>query len=280
MISSLLTAAIAFPQIDPVIFQIGPLALRWYSLAYMAGLLLGWRYMVHMVNRPQAAMSKEHVGDFFVWATVGVILGGRLGSILFYSLPFKAQRDYILQDPLSILRVWEGGMSFHGGLIGVIIAIIWFAKRHNISPPRLGDLVGCAVPIGLFFGRIANFINGELYGRVSDASWAMVFPGAGLMPRHPSQLYEAGLEGAALFLINWVLFYKFKAWRYPGLINGVFLIGYAVARLSLEFIREPDNHIGFLASGITMGQLLSIPMIIGGILLIRHSLKNKIKPLR
>jgi len=257
-------ASLSYPQIDPIIFQIGPLAIRWYALAYLAGLLLGWRFIVHLVRKAgdAAAMSENQVDDFLVWATLGVVFGGRLGYVLFY------RPDFYLSHPLEILFVWQGGMSFHGGLIGVGVAMYLFSRKYSLKLLGVTDLVSAAAPIGLFFGRIANFINGELWGRTTDVSWAMAFPTGGPAPRHPSQLYESLLEGAVLFLIILWLARRIDPLERPGLITGVFLGGYGVARFIVEFFREPDAHLGFLFAGATMGQLLSLPLIALGLYLV------------
>ncbi len=252
--------AIAFPNIDPVIFAVGPFAIRWYALAYVAGLFGGLWYMRRLVQKPPALMTPEHVDDFFLWAMLGVILGGRLGYVLFYK-----PAEYFA-DPITILQTWNGGMSFHGGLLGVILAIMLFARKYKIEQWYISDGVACVMPIGLCFGRIANFINGELWGRVApDLPWAMVFPSGGDIPRHPSQLYQAFLEGPVLFGIIWLLSRNEGIRRKPGILTGVFLIGYGAFRIADEFFREPDAHIGFLAMGFTMGQLLSVPMVLFGI---------------
>ena len=207
--------AIPFPSIDPVIFEVGVFAVRWYSLAYLAGLILGWMYMKRLCRRTPPVCTVTDVDDFLVWATLGVVLGGRLGIVLFY------QFDYFMANPAKIIAVWEGGMSFHGGFLGVVVAAIWFTRRRNIDPLRFGDLLGCVAPIGLFFGRIANFINSELWGRAADVPWAVVFPTGGPEPRHPSQIYEALLEGALLFAILFI-FSRFDAVRRrPGLLMGI-----------------------------------------------------------
>ena len=253
---------LAFPQIDPIALEIGPLAIRWYALAYIAGILLGWRYALYLAVRPPFILSREALDDFIVWVTLGIILGGRLGYVFFY------KPGYYLSNPLEALYVWQGGMSFHGGLVGVLLAIYLFARQRGIPVLALGDIVASVVPIGLFFGRIANFINGELFGRPSDVDWAMVFPNGGPWPRHPSQLYEAFLEGIVLVLVL-VWFNHKTSWRtQPGRVGGVFLAGYAVARIVSEFFREPDAHLGFLFAGATMGQLLSLPMLAVGLYLI------------
>ena len=258
-------ALIPYPSIDPVLISFGPLAIRWYGLAYVVGLLLGWRYVLALSRRPDAAMTPRHVDDFLVWAAIGVVLGGRLGYALFY------RPDFYLAHPLEALKVWQGGMSFHGGLLGVTLAMILFARRRGVALLGLSDLVAAAAPIGLFFGRLANFINAELVGRPSDVPWAMIFPGAGSRPRHPSQLYEAALEGLVLFVLLWWLARRFDSSRQPGLITGSFLVGYALARFVVEFYRQPDAHLGFLSLGATMGQWLSLPALLFGLVLIVHA---------
>ncbi len=265
---------IPFPAIDPVIVSLGPLAIRWYSLSYVAGLLIGWWVMMRLADRPPApgqnpVVSREIIDDFLLWATLGVILGGRLGYVLFY------KSAYYLGDPLRILEVWKGGMSFHGGLLGVVIATILFARRRRVPILAVGDLVCLVAPIGLFFGRIANFINGELYGRPSDVPWAMVFPTDPLqLPRHPSQLYEAALEGIILALILFLLARFAHARGRPGLITGAFLLGYGFFRTLAELFRQPDAHIGFLTGATTMGQWLSVPLAAAGIVLIWMALNR------
>jgi len=254
-----LTLTLAFPAIDPVAIHFGPLAIRWYALAYVAGLLIGWRYCLRLAARSPFAFTKEQIDDFLFWAIIGVILGGRIGYVLFYNFDFYAA------NPLQIFAVWRGGMSFHGGFLGVLIAGTLFARNRGIPFLALADVVAPAVPIGLFFGRIANFINGELFGRPSDLPWAIVFPGGGPVPRHPSQLYEAGLEGILLFLLLWFLVYRRGALEKPGVVTGAFFAGYGIARIVAEFFREPDMQIGFLAGGVTMGQVLSVPLVIAGV---------------
>jgi len=256
---------IPYPAIDPNIIAFGPFAIRWYAIAYIMGLVLGWRYCVSLVKRPPLFTKPEILDDFLVWATLGVILGGRLGYVLFY------KPSFFIAHPLEIFQVWHGGMAFHGGALGVILAVVLFARQRGISMLRLGDVIVSAVPIGLFFGRIANFINGELWGRVTDVPWAMVFPTGGPFARHPSQLYEAALEGLLLFaVVN--LLGRFTAIRErPGALSGVFLIGYGVARSVSELFREPDDFMGFLFGSFTMGQLLSAPLFIAGIFLIARS---------
>lgn len=254
--------ALSFPQIDPVAIAIGPVQIRWYALAYLVGILLGWFVAARLSRLSDARPNARDIEDFIPWAVLGVILGGRIGYVLFYNT------SYFLHNPFETLKIWQGGMSFHGGTLGVIVAIIVYGVLKRINVLRLGDIVCTVVPIGLFFGRIANFINGELYGRVSDAPWAMVFPRGGDLPRHPSQLYEAVLEGLVLLVVL-IALYRLKAVRErPGLISGVFLMGYALARAFVEFYREPDAHIGLLGGVISMGQVLSAPMIIVGAFLI------------
>ena len=251
--------AIAFPVIDPVAIQLGPFVVRWYALAYVAGIVIGWRYGLMLCRRRPALLTPEHLEEAVTWIVVGIILGGRLGYVLFYN------PAYYLADPVQALYVWRGGMSFHGGLAGVLLALLLFARRRGISYFRLTDVVGGCVPFGLFFGRLANFINGELFGRVSEVPWAMVFPQGGPLPRHPSQLYEAALEGIVLFLVLRLITHKAKALRYPGLVGGSFFAGYGLVRFAVEFTRQPDAHIGFIAGFLTMGMILSLPMIAIGI---------------
>ncbi len=266
--------ALQFPDIDPVALALGPLEIRWYSLAYLAGFLLGWQYALYLAGldkdkKPQSSfLQKTDIDDFLPWAILGVILGGRIGYVLFY------QFGLYLDDPLEILKVWHGGMSFHGGALGVIAAMIFYALYRKLPLLRLTDIVCCAVPIGLFFGRIANFINGELFGRAADVPWAMSFPRGGDVLRHPSQLYEAALEGFVLFLVLAVLARIATVRGRPGILSGVFLIGYAMARMFIEQFREPDVQIGFIADTFTMGQLLSVPMVLGGAVLIILGLRR------
>jgi phosphatidylglycerol:prolipoprotein diacylglycerol transferase len=254
---------IAFPAIDPVAIEIGPLAIRWYALAYIAGLVLGWRYVAWRARAPGSPISRRDADDFLVWAALGIVLGGRLGSVLFYN------SGYYVAHPVEILYLWRGGMSFHGGMLGMAGAIVWFSRRRGLAVLAVADLVACAAPIGLFFGRIANFINGELFGRPSEAPWAVIFPGDALQtPRHPSQIYEAGLEGLVLFAVLWLVLRRPGARARPGLLTGVFVAGYGLLRIVGEFFREPDANLGYLVSGATMGQLLSAPMVLFGLYLV------------
>ncbi|HEY5721042.1 MAG TPA: prolipoprotein diacylglyceryl transferase [Allosphingosinicella sp.] len=257
--------------IGPVIFQVGGFALRWYSIAYLAGILIGWWYLLKLIERPGAPMARRHADDMVFYATLGIILGGRLGYVLFY------KPAYYFSEPLQILRLWDGGMSFHGGVIGTSLGIFYLARKNGLNWLRIHDYVACAVPFGLFFGRLANFVNAELWGRQTDVPWGVVFPDGGPLPRHPSQLYEAGLEGIVLFLILWFLFWRTDARYYPGRLVGWFLLGYGVSRFIVEFWREPDQHlVGFAQStGLHMGQWLSVPMILAGAWFIATSGKRR-----
>lgn len=256
--------AIEFPNIDPVALSLGPLDVRWYALAYLGGILIGWWYALRLAGRfemGKSAVTRQQIDDFIPWAIIGVIVGGRVGYGLFY------QFDYFVSNPLHILMIWNGGMAFHGGALGVIAAMVLFCLHHKIPLLRFTDIVACVVPIGLFFGRIANFVNGELYGRVTDVSWAVVFPGGGDVPRHPSQLYEAGLEGLLLGLVLAVLACFKSVWQRPGLLSAVFLLGYGLSRFVVEFFRAPDAHIGLIGNALSMGQILTLPMVLGSLVL-------------
>lgn len=257
--------ALPFPMIDPVLVEIGPFAIRWYALAYIAGIVLGWLLARRLVALPPAVASREQLDDYVTWATLGIILGGRLGYVLFY------RPGHFLAHPAEILAVWQGGMSFHGGMLGVILATLLFCRRQGIDPLGFGDRIAPVVPIGLLFGRLANFINGELWGRVTDLPWGMVFPTGGPEPRHPSQLYQASLEGAVLLALLLVLVRRPAIRARRGFLTGAFLAGYAVARLVGEVFRQPDAHLGFLFAGITMGQLLSLPMLGAGLWLMARA---------
>ena len=253
---------IAYPEISPIIFSIGPLSIRWYSMAYLIGILAGWWLVNSRVKKYNLPLSKKNVEDLAFSVTLGIILGGRLGYILFYGT-----KQYLLQ-PWEIFAVWHGGMSFHGGIIGVIIALIVFARLIKYPFLKLTDLVAPVVPIGIFLGRIANFINDELWGRVTDVSWAVRFPRGGYLPRHPSQLYEACLEGLLLFIILNLMWKQKWCREHNGVISGIFLLGYALIRIFVEHFREPDAQLGFLWFNLTMGQWLSIPALIVGIYLL------------
>ena len=260
--------AIAFPVFDPVAIAVGPFAIRWYALAYIGGIVLGWLYARALIRNENlwggpAPVTLAQMDDFILWVTIGIILGGRAGYVLFYNLPF------FIEHPVEIFELWKGGMSFHGGFLGCVAAVMLFARKNELSILSLGDITTAVAPIGLLLGRLANFINSELWGRPADLSvpWAMVFPNGGPLPRHPSPLYEAGLEGIALFAIL-ALMIRFGALKRPGLILGSFIAIYALARIAGEFFREPDPQLGFLWGGLTMGMLLSVPMIVAGIILI------------
>ena len=247
--------AITYPNIDPVFLRLGPLQFRWYGLMYLIGLTLAYFIIEARARAQRLPMNKDQVYDMIVYAAVGVFAGGRLGYVLFYNL------SYYLENPLKIFAVWEGGMSFHGGLIGTIVALVLFAQRQGITVLTIADLAAGVTPVGLGLGRIGNFINGELYGRPTDVQWCMVFPAGGPACRHPSQLYEALLEGLLLFTLLWLLTRRFPP---PGTVFGAFLVGYGLCRVVVEFFREPDAQIGFIFGSISMGQLLSIPMIVAG----------------
>ena len=287
----MIEAAIPFPNIDPELVRFGPVAIRWYALAYIAGLLLGWYYVVRLLrNAPlwegppfkgKPPATADHIGDIFVWLTIGVILGGRLGFVLFYGTFYcgfagdvgpacNGLPQAYLDNPLKIIAAWEGGMSFHGGLIGVILAVILFCRRRKLNLLAVSDLVAAATPIGLFFGRIANFVNGELWGKVTDLPWGVVFCNetilannfgacpAGTEARHPSQIYEALMEGVLLFLILRFAMVKLKVHRRPGLVVAWFLAGYGLFRFAAEFVRDSESVIN---AWFSMGQLLSLPML-------------------
>lgn len=258
---------IPFPNIDPVIFQLGIIAIRWYSLAYIVGLIAAWALARRMSRVENSTFTVLKIDDFIIWATLGIILGGRLGYVFFYNL------RYFIEFPFQIFALWEGGMSFHGGLIGVIVAATLFSKKKQVPLLTMGDIIVCVTPIGLFLGRLANFINGELYGRITQSvPWAVIFPGAGPLPRHPSQLYEALFEGIILFtILNAVWWFIPKYRSRSGFLSGLFFVLYGVFRFGLEFFREPDAHIGFVWQQWSMGQMLCIPMILLGLFLILRS---------
>lgn len=264
---------------DPVLLSIGPLDIRWYSLGYIAGLMFAWWLIRREAGKPGAPLSPQHMDDYLTWATLGVVAGGRLGYVLFYNLPVY------LNDPLAILRLWDGGMSFHGGLMGVVLSLYLFCNRNKLDFLRVGDLVALVTPVGLLCGRLANFINGELWGRPTDVPWAMIFKQDPLaLPRHPSQLYEAAGEGALLFLLLLFLYYRMGlAKAAPGALAALFFAGYGLARFLVEFVREPDQHLGLMIGLISRGQLLTIPMFIAAGLLLfaalnrRKALKSGVK---
>lgn len=267
---------IAFPVFDPNAIVIGPFAIRWYALAYIGGIVLGWIYARSLIKNEKlwgapAPITLPQMDDFILWVTLGIILGGRTGYVLFYNLPF------FVTHPIEIFELWKGGMSFHGGFLGCVAAVILFCRKNDIPILSLGDITTAVGPIGLFLGRIANFINSELWGRAADSSvpWRMIFPNDPLhLPRHPSQLYEAGLEGIVLFTILAVMI-RFGALKRPGLILGSFIGLYGLARITGEFFREPDPQLGFLWGGLTMGMLLSVPMVIAGAVMIVLAWRRK-----
>lgn len=258
-----------FLSIDPIIFSIGPLAISWYSLSYVVGILLGWFYATKIIEKFNPPITKKNLEEFITYAIIGIIVGGRLGYVLLYN-PYK-----YFSNPVEILKTYEGGMSFHGGTIGMIIAAYIFCKRYKLNFLNLTDIIAPVVPIGLFFGRIANFINGELYGRITDSSIGMIFPNSDLMPRHPSQLYEAFFEGLVLFCILAYAVFKCKTLKKQGLNLGLYLMFYSIFRITIEIFREPDVQIGFIAGGLTMGQVLSIPLLLlGSYLIIRSQCRS------
>ena len=256
--------AFVFPPLDPVAVSFGPLVIRWYALAYLTGILLGWVYAKWLVRRIPGGPDPLLYDDYLTWLVLGIVLGGRVGYVLFY------QGSYYLANPLEALEIWHGGMSFHGGALGVIVATLLFCRKHKLGFFRFIDPVACVVPIGLGCGRLANFVNGELFGRVTDMPWGVIFPRGGDQPRHPSQLYEAGLEGLILLLILFLFARSPKFSGRHGFLSGVFLAAYGSFRFTLEFFREPDAQLGFLYGGATMGQLLCLPMLAyGGYLIVR-----------
>lgn len=264
----MLFAALTYPEIDPIAVQLGPVAIRWYSLAYLFGLLGGMMLMRRRARAAHVPFTPDDAIDYLTWCTLGVLIGARLGLVLFY------YPSMLWEEPGRVLAMWEGGMSFHGGLIGVLVVTVIFARVKKIPFLAFADEIAVVAPLGLLFGRIANFINGELWGRVSDAPWAMVFPNAGPFPRHPSQLYEAVLEGLLLFVVLNLMRPVAQTRYAPGFLTGVFLVGYAFSRFTVEFFREPDSHLGFVLFGATMGQLLTIPMALFGAWLIARAVRQ------
>ncbi|HML07438.1 MAG TPA: prolipoprotein diacylglyceryl transferase [Xanthobacteraceae bacterium] len=264
---------IPYPLINPVLISIGPFSVRWYALAYIVGIIAGWFYARVVIASQRlwgglAPITVAEFDDFIIWITLGIIAGGRFGYVLFYNLPQFAAH------PIQIFELWNGGMSFHGGVFGCVVATVVFALRRGVPILSLGDVTTAVSPIGLFLGRIANFINGELWGRPTDVSWAMIFPNGGPIPRHPSQLYEAALEGLVLFLVlGWLT--QRGGLKQPGLVTGAFALGYGVARIICELFREPDAQLGFLWSGLTMGMVLCVPLILAGIALLTFALTRE-----
>ena len=265
-----------FPAFDPVLISFGPIAIRWYALAYIVGILLGWLYARAIIRRERLwsspmPMTVNDYDDFVLWVTLGIILGGRIGYVLFYN------PSYFAAHPLEAFQLWKGGMSFHGGFLGCVLAVILFARHRGLSILSLGDITCAAGTIGIFLGRIANFINGELWGRPTDLPWGMVFPTGGPAPRHPSQLYEAVLEGLVLFVVLTALI-RGGALKRPGFVLGAFSFGYAIARSICEHVREPDPQLGFLWGGLTMGTLLSLPLMLAGIALMAAAMRKEAAP--
>ena len=272
LVSAGAVGAIRFEDLglSPIALDLGFFKLRWYSLAYLAGIMLGWWYLLKLIAQPGAPMARRHADDMIFYATLGIIIGGRIAYIIFY-------QPSILENPMDILKLWEGGMSFHGGVVGVTLGILYLARKNELQWLRVHDYVACCVPFGLFFGRIANFVNGELWGRPSDVPWAMVFPTGGDVARHPCQLYEAGLEGLALGLLLWFLFWKTDARYQPGKLVGVFILGYGVARFLVELVRQPDAGLENLPWGLSMGQTLCVPMILGGAYLVATARARRVR---
>ena len=267
--------------LSPVALDLGIFELRWYSLAYLAGIFIGYWYVLKLLKEPGAPMARRHADDLVFYAALGIILGGRIGYVLFYNL------SYYLQNPIDILKLWDGGMSFHGGVIGTTLGILYLARKEKLPWLRIHDYVACCVPIGLFFGRLANFVNHELWGSETNVGWAVRFPeiapaGATILgePRHPTQLYEAGLEGVVLFAILWWMFWKTDARYQPGRLVGAFIFFYGIFRFMVEFVREPDAQFAgtiIEASGLHMGQWLSVPMIVGGLYLMVTAPRRRVR---
>ena len=259
--------------LSPVAVQIGPLPIRWYSLAYLSGILLGWWYLLKLLDRPGAPMARRHADDMVFYATLGIILGGRLGYVLFY------RPGFYFSNPLEIVKMWDGGMSFHGGVIGTSLGIFYLARKNGLNWLRIHDYVACCVPFGLFFGRLANFVNGELWGRTTTVPWAVIFPTGGPWPRHPSQLYEAFLEGIVLFCVLAWAFWRTQARYEPGRLVGLFLLGYGLSRFVVEFYREADEQLMDFArvTHLHMGQWLSLPMVLGGAYLFATAKNRRVR---
>ncbi len=262
---------LTYPEISPIMLQLGPLAIRWYSMAYLFGLLIGWWWVNRSVKKFDIPLSLQNIEDLVFYVTLGIILGGRLGYVLFYGL------DMVKDNWLEIFAIWKGGMSFHGGILGVIVALWAFSRKVKLPFLQITDLVVLPAPIGLFLGRIANFINDELWGRVTDVPWAVRFPNGGYLPRHPSQLYEAFFEGIVMFLVLNLLWKSSKVRALPGCVSACFVILYGIFRISMEQFREPDAQLGYFFGGVTMGQMLSLPLILLGICVLGYQLFFKHK---
>ncbi len=259
--------SILFPQIDPIIFSVGPLAIRWYALAYVIGIVFGFLFLKKLNRLKPIVLCDNALDDIILFSVLGIVFGGRIGYVFFYDL------EKFFFDPKTIFFIWKGGMSFHGGLIGLIFSLFLLSKKHKFNFIRSLDLVSCVAPIGLFFGRIANFINAELYGKITDVPWAVIFPNTSGLPRHPSQIYEALLEGILLFIIMNILVRKNNIRKKEGMLGGIFIASYGACRIFIEFFREPDIQIGYILNYFTMGQVLSLPMIIIGCYFIFRKVK-------
>lgn len=258
-----------FPNIDPVIFTIGSFSLRWYAMAYLGGILSAWFLIKHTIKKYNLNISSAQLDDLVFYATLGIIFGGRLGYVICYG------DGYFWHNPLEILAVWHGGMSFHGGLVGVIIGLYCFSRKYGLRYLQVTDLVSLYVPIGIFLGRLANFVNGELWGRVTTVPWAVKFPEGGFFPRHPSQLYEAFTEGVLMFIILNLLWRKKYVRSHDGVISSMFLIIYGLSRISMEFFREPDRQLGFIIGNVTMGQILSVPFLVLGFYILHKATSQR-----
>jgi phosphatidylglycerol:prolipoprotein diacylglycerol transferase len=254
--------AILFPQINPIFLNFFSIKIHWYSIAYIVGILFGYVILKRLNDKKPQVFTSVALDDLILYSVLGIIVGGRLGYIFFYDF------FYAIKNPIFIFQTWKGGMSFHGGLIGIAISTYVLAKKHKINFFKAVDLICCVAPIGIFLGRIANFVNSELYGRVTDVPWAVIFPNGGYLPRHPSQIYEAICEGILLFIIMILFFYKTNFRHIPGKITGCFLISYSFFRMILESFREPDAHVGYILNIFTLGQILSLPLLMVGLILV------------
>ncbi|WP_337658655.1 prolipoprotein diacylglyceryl transferase [Sphingorhabdus sp. Alg231-15] len=275
LIDIILASAAQFTQFEelglsPNALDLGFFQLKWYSLAYLAGILIGYWYLTKLIKEPGAPLARRHADDMIFYATLGIILGGRLGYVFFY-------KPEILQNPIEILQVWNGGMSLHGGVLGVVLAIWYISRKEKLSFLRICDYIACVIPFGLLFGRLANFVNGELWGRATEVPWAIIFPMGGDVPRHPSQLYEAGLEGLLYFIITSLLFWKTDARYHPGKLVGTGLLVYGLSRFTVEFFRQPDQGLENLSWGLTMGQTLTVPMLLLGVYLVFTSKGRRVR---
>ncbi len=275
LIDIILASAAQFTRFEelglsPNALDLGFFQLKWYSLAYLAGILIGYWYLTKLIKEPGAPLARRHADDMIFYATLGIILGGRLGYVFFY-------KPEILKTPIEILQVWNGGMSLHGGVLGVVLAIWYISRKEKLSFLRICDYIACVIPFGLLFGRLANFVNGELWGRATEVPWAIIFPMGGDVPRHPSQLYEAGLEGLLYFIITSLLFWKTDARYHPGKLVGTGLLVYGLSRFTVEFFRQPDQGLENLSWGLTMGQTLTVPMLLLGVYLVFTSKGRRVR---